>query len=72
MKFIHTVEIEQLPDGNTRLMQESRKDGEGQMSPRMRQAMADYFDAFGEFLSRYTDKPVGLISAEPGRLTVRE
>lgn len=72
MQFINIIIIEQQPNGDTRLIHELRNEGDGQPSARMAQAKKDFYNTFGQFLSRYANKPAALITAQSGRLTFIE
>lgn len=66
MKFIHTVIIEQLQNGETCLTQETRKEGDGRPSEQMNEAMRDYFNAFGEFFGNYGMRPMSAVQLIDG------
>lgn len=53
MRFVHTVIIEQLPNGETLLTQETRKEGDGVPSEKMTEAVREYYEAFGKFFVNY-------------------
>jgi hypothetical protein len=72
MKFINTIEIEQLPNGETVITGSSRKVGQGQPSAQMRAAVKEWYDTFNTFFNAH--KPGGKleVTAVPGYVAHKE
>jgi hypothetical protein len=72
MKFINTIEIEQLPNGETVITGSSRKVGSGQPSAQMRAAVKEWYDTFNAFFTAH--KPGGKleVTAVPGYVAHKE
>jgi hypothetical protein len=72
MKFIHTVTIEQTPDGRTWVTQASRKEGSGPVSPQMQATLTDYNAAFTGFFGKHRPTAETITTAEWGKALMIE
>jgi hypothetical protein len=72
MKFINTIEIKQLPNGETLITGSSRKVGQGQPSAQMKAAVKEWYDTFNTFFTAH--KPDGTleVTAVPGYVAHKE
>jgi hypothetical protein len=61
LKFINTIEIKQMPNGETVITGSSRKVGQGQPSAQMRAAVKEWYDMFHAFFTAH--KPAGTLEA---------